>query len=163
MRETFHEIFRKRKAVLSSRFFQPYRAYPDGVRHGLRIDRAVVISGRSLVNIERDRRDLAPCVCRPSCLRTRPSRCFPERMVVIATGSQGETVAFSFSRIASGEHRQLSIMEGDTVIMSSSHSGNARAVNRLINQMYRMGPMLPRRNAPCARFRSWSARRAPPC
>ena len=63
----------------------------------------------------------------------------PERMVVIATGSQGEPLS-ALSRIASGEHRQLSIMEGDTVIMSSRViPGNARAVNRLINQMYRMG------------------------
>lgn len=52
----------------------------------------------------------------------------PERMVVIATGSQGEPLS-ALSRIASGEHRQLSIMEGDTVIMSSRViPGNARAV-----------------------------------
>ena len=34
--------------------------------------------------------------------------------------------------------------------------GNARAVNRLINQMYRMGPMSATTDAPRARFRPWS-------
>ena len=39
--------------------------------------------------------------------------------------------------------------------------GNARAVNRLINQMYAWGPMSATTDAPRARFRPWSARRAP--
>ncbi len=103
-------------------------------------DRAVVVSGRSLVNnIERGR-DLGFMRMPPELFtdQTIPD-VSPERMVVIATGSQGEPLS-ALSRIASGEHRQLSIMEGDTVIMSSRViPGNARAVNRLINQMYRMG------------------------
>ena len=74
-------------------------------------DRAVVVSGRSLVNnIERGR-DLGFMRMPPELFtdQTIPD-VSPERMVVIATGSQGEPLS-ALSRIASGEHRQLSIME----------------------------------------------------
>lgn len=141
VRETFHEIFSEAKGriviTLFSSHIERIQMVFDMARE---FDRAVVVSGRSLVNnIERGR-DLGFMRMPPELFtdQTIPE-VSPERMVVIATGSQGEPLS-ALSRIASGEHRQLSIMEGDTVIMSSRViPGNARAVNRLINQMYRMG------------------------
>ena len=141
VRETFHEIFSEAKGriviTLFSSHIERIQMVFDMARE---FDRAVVVSGRSLVNnIERGR-DLGFMRMPPELFtdQTIPD-VSPERMVVIATGSQGEPLS-ALSRIASGEHRQLSIMEGDTVIMSSRViPGNARAVNRLINQMYRMG------------------------
>ena len=57
--------------------------------------------------------------------------------VVLATGTQGEALS-ALTRIAHGEHRKLALNKGDTVIMSSRViPGNARAVSRVINQMYR--------------------------
>lgn len=128
-------------------------------------DRAVVVSGRSLVNnIERGR-DLGFMRMPPELFtdQTIPD-VSPERMVVIATGSQGEPLS-ALSRIASGEHRQLSIMEGDTVIMSSRViPGNARAVNRLINQMYRMGAdVATTGRAPCTFPAMVGATSSAPC
>ncbi len=59
--------------------------------------------------------------------------------VVLATGTQGEALS-ALTRIAHGEHRKLALNKGDTVIMSSRViPGNARAVSRVINQMYRQG------------------------
>lgn len=141
VRETFHEIFSEAKGriviTLFSSHIERIQTVFDMARE---FDRAVVVSGRSLVNnIERGR-DLGFMRMPPELFmdQTIPD-VSPERMVVIATGSQGEPLS-ALSRIASGEHRQLSIMEGDTVIMSSRViPGNARSVNRLINQMYRMG------------------------
>ena len=141
VRETFHEIFSEAKGriviTLFSSHIERIQMVFDMARE---FDRAVVASSRSLMNnIERGR-DLGFMRMPPELFtdQTIPD-VSPERMVVIATGSQGEPLS-ALSRIASGEHRQLSIMEGDTVIMSSRViPGNARAVNRLINQMYRMG------------------------
>jgi ribonuclease J len=49
----------------------------------------------------------------------------PEEVVVMATGAQGEPSAV-LGRLATGQHPQLMIERGDTVIMSSSHSGQKR-------------------------------------
>ena len=141
VRETFHDIFSEAEGriviTLFSSHIERIQMVFDMARE---FGRVVVVSGRSLVNNIERARDLGFMRMPPELFtdQTIPEVA-PERMVVIATGSQGEPLS-ALSRIASGEHRQLSIMEGDTVIMSSRViPGNARAVNRLINQMYRMG------------------------
>lgn len=62
-----------------------------------------------------------------------------EKTLLIVTGAQGEPLS-ALSRMVSGEHKQLSIEPGDTVIMSSRViPGNTRAISRLINEIYRRG------------------------
>lgn len=62
-----------------------------------------------------------------------------DNIVLIATGSQGESRA-ALSRIARGEHRNLRVERGDTVIFSSREiPGNEREINAVINALMGSG------------------------
>jgi ribonuclease J len=65
---------------------------------------------------------------------------FPDhKLVVISTGSQGEPLS-ALRRMAHGDHPQVELREGDTVIFSATPiPGNERAVNETINRIYRLG------------------------
>ncbi len=67
-------------------------------------------------------------------------RRFPlNEVVLITTGSQGEPSSV-LSRIASGDHRQIRVMPGDTVILSATPiPGNEETVARTIDNLMRLG------------------------
>ncbi|MDI5977575.1 ribonuclease J [Amycolatopsis magusensis] len=64
----------------------------------------------------------------------------PESKVLfVSTGSQGEPLS-ALSRMARGEHRQISIKAGDTVVLASSMiPGNETAVFGVVNGLVRLG------------------------
>jgi len=63
----------------------------------------------------------------------------PDRIVVIATGAQGEEFA-ALMRIATKQHKQITLGERDTVILSSSIiPGNELSVQKLKDNLYRHG------------------------
>ena len=64
----------------------------------------------------------------------------PETKVLfVSTGSQGEPLS-ALSRMARGEHRQISVRAGDTVVLASSLiPGNETAVFGVVNGLVRLG------------------------
>ncbi|TCP50165.1 ribonuclease J [Tamaricihabitans halophyticus] len=64
----------------------------------------------------------------------------PENEVLfVSTGSQGEPLS-ALSRMARGEHRQIDIRQGDTVVLASSLiPGNETAVFAVVNGLVRLG------------------------
>jgi ribonuclease J len=72
-----------------------------------------------------------------------------ERLVIITTGSQGEPLS-ALRRMAVGEHRQVELHEGDTVVFSATPiPGNERAINETIDQLFRLGcDVITARDAP---------------
>ncbi len=66
-------------------------------------------------------------------------RLSPENGVVITTGSQGEPLS-AVARMAVGEHKQLEIQPGDTVIFSARViPGNEQSIARTVNQLLKRG------------------------
>ena len=63
----------------------------------------------------------------------------PEKMVLITTGSQGESMA-ALSRMAADVHRKVTIQPNDTIIFSSNPiPGNEKSVSRVINELSAKG------------------------
>lgn len=103
--------------------------------------RRVVISGKSLANNIDIASSLGLCRLPPDFHNAYNG--IPDvpddQVVLIVTGAQGEPLS-ALSRMVFGGHRQLAIKRGDTVVMSSRViPGNARAISRLINEMFRLG------------------------
>ena len=62
-----------------------------------------------------------------------------DQYVLMCTGSQGEPLS-ALARIASGNHKTISIEEGDTVIISATPvPGNEKAVTRVVNYLAKIG------------------------
>ena len=63
----------------------------------------------------------------------------PEQVVLLTTGSQGEPTS-ALVRIANQDHRDVSIMEGDTIVISATPiPGNELLVSRTIDNLLRQG------------------------
>ena len=65
---------------------------------------------------------------------------YPDNEIaVITTGSQGEPMS-SLTRMANGNHKDVVIKHGDTIILSSKFiPGNEKAITAIINGLYRRG------------------------
>lgn len=72
-----------------------------------------------------------------------------DEVVIISTGSQGEPLS-ALRRMAYGDHHQVSLKRGDTVIFSATPvPGNERAVNETIDRLYQLGcQVITPRDAP---------------
>ncbi|MDQ7032129.1 MAG: ribonuclease J [Desulfonauticus sp.] len=103
--------------------------------------RKVVVSGKSLfVNIELAK-ELGFLKFKPDTYLSieEAEGLSNKEMVLLLTGSQGEPLS-ALARLARQEHRQLSIVPGDLVIMSSRFiPGNTKAITRVINDLYKLG------------------------
>ncbi len=65
--------------------------------------------------------------------------CPSDSYVVMCTGSQGEPLS-ALARIAGGNHKTISIEEGDTVIISATPvPGNEKAVTKVTNDLAKIG------------------------
>ncbi|MCI5650554.1 MAG: ribonuclease J [Fusicatenibacter sp.] len=103
--------------------------------------RKVVIEGRSMVNVISTAQELGYInIPENTLIEVEQMKNYPdEQMVLITTGSQGESMA-ALSRMAAHLHKKISIQPGDTVIFSSHPiPGNEKAVSNVINELSAQG------------------------
>lgn len=103
--------------------------------------RKVIVEGRSMVNIITIASELGYIkIPENTLIDIDTMRNYPDdKLVLITTGSQGETMA-ALSRMAANTHRKVSIKPGDTIVFSSNPiPGNEKAVTNVINELYRKG------------------------
>ncbi|MGN9038437.1 ribonuclease J [Collinsella bouchesdurhonensis] len=103
--------------------------------------RKIVVTGRSMLTNTRVARELGYLdIEEKDLIDAYELSGVPDRQVlVMCTGSQGEPLS-ALSRMANGEHKTLSIHEGDTVIISATPvPGNEKAVQQVINSLAKLG------------------------
>ena len=106
-------------------------------RHG----RKVAVTGRSMENILKVSSELGYLKVPPNTLvDISEIKGLPkDKVVIVCTGSQGEDMSAMY-RIAFSMHRQIELMPGDRVIISASAiPGNEKAVDKIVNELYRRG------------------------
>ena len=103
--------------------------------------RKVSLVGRSMVDTVAVATELGYLTAPPGVLAplAETRKLPPEQVVLMTTGSQGEPTS-ALVRVAKGEHRDVSIVAGDTVIISATPiPGNELAVSHTINNLLRLG------------------------
>ncbi len=103
--------------------------------------RKVVIEGRSMVNIISVAKELEYLNYPDGTIIDveEMKNYTDDQLVLITTGSQGESMA-ALSRMAASLHRKVSIHPGDTVIFSSTPiPGNEKSVAKVINELSMKG------------------------
>ncbi|MBQ0001008.1 MAG: ribonuclease J [Clostridiales bacterium] len=106
-----------------------------------RYGRKVAVEGRSMVNIISTASELGYLQIPDNTLIDIDAiRNYPdEQVVLITTGSQGESMA-ALSRMAASIHKKVQIKPNDTIIFSSHPiPGNEKAVSKVINELSMKG------------------------
>jgi len=102
--------------------------------------RKVAVVGRSMEQNVKIARDLGYLTFpTPLIAKEEIGRRSKEPLVIATTGAQGEPMA-GLAKMANGEHRNVEIQNGDTVIVSASPiPGNEEAVGRTIDNLFKSG------------------------
>ena len=106
-------------------------------RHG----RKVAVTGRSMENILKVASELGYLqVAEGTIVDVSQAKSIaPNRLVIVATGSQGENMSALY-RMAFSTHKQVEITALDRVLISASAiPGNEKAIGKIINELYRKG------------------------
>ena len=141
--KTFDNIFAEHKntRIIIATFASNVDRVQQIINSAYKYGRKCVVEGRSMVNVISTAAELGYLnVPENTLIELDQMKNYPdEQMVLITTGSQGESMA-ALSRMASNMHRKVQIKPGDTVIFSSNPiPGNEKAVSRVINELSMKG------------------------
>ncbi len=106
-----------------------------------KFQRRVAFLGRGMVQVFQLATEMGLLRYAPDlCVKLGSDNALPRnRMVYVATGSQGEPMA-ALARIAVDENKHLRIERNDTVIISARMiPGNEKSVLRMVNHLYKRG------------------------
>lgn len=140
---TFDNIFSEHKntRIIIATFASNVDRVQQIINSAYKYGRKVVVEGRSMVNIISTASELGYLdIPDKTLIEIEQMKNYPdEQMVIITTGSQGESMA-ALSRMASHIHKKVTIQPGDTIIFSSNPiPGNEKAVSKVINELSMQG------------------------
>jgi ribonuclease J len=139
---TFEQIFRgAARRVIVACFASNIHRIQQILDVAARLGKKVAVNGKSMAANVRIAAELgllrvpADTVVRLDDVNRLPS----DQAVIITTGSQGEPLS-AVARMAVGEHKQLEIQPGDTVVFSARViPGNELSIARTVNHLFQRG------------------------
>lgn len=141
VREKLTEVIKKRKGRVAVTAFASNVARVETALLAARAaGRTPCLVGRSMIRIYNAAKSVGLLQDTPQVIDEDEAGTLPdENILFLCTGSQGEARA-ALSRIARGDHRNVSLRQGDTVIFSSRViPGNEAAIHTLHNQFLERG------------------------
>ena len=141
--KTFENIFAENttRRIIIATFASNVDRVQQIINSAAKYKRKVVIEGRSMVNIISTASELGYLDIPDGTLIDieNMKNYTDEQLVLITTGSQGESMA-ALSRMAASIHKKVTIVPGDCIVFSSSPiPGNEKSVSRVINELSQKG------------------------
>lgn len=139
--ETLDRLFKQAKGerIIIATFSSVLARLQEIIFLAEKHNRKVALTGRSLVENVELARELGYLKIPKGMLVDINGNTPSENLVILSTGSQGE-LRSALNRMANGEHRQVSIQPGDTVIISGGTiPGNEEDVGRMLNNLFERG------------------------
>ncbi|MBM6732198.1 MULTISPECIES: ribonuclease J [Megasphaera] len=138
----FRKAFRAATGrIILATFASNISRIQQAINTAVQFKRKVTVLGRSMVNNVQIAIELG-YLSVPDGVLIEPDELgrYPDdQVLILTTGSQGEPMA-GLSRMASNNHRSVSIMPGDTVIISATPiPGNEMGVSRTIDNLMKLG------------------------
>ena len=129
------------KRIVVATFASNVHRVQQIVSSAVKYKRKIAICGRSMINMITTAKDLGYIDCPDDIFIDidTMSTYNDEQLVIITTGSQGETMS-ALTRMAAGEHRKVKITSNDLVIISANPiPGNEKSVSRVIDDLMQIG------------------------
>ncbi len=139
LRNIFEE--QKKHRIIVATFASNVDRVQQIINCAYNLGKKVVVEGRSMVNTISTAAELGYInIPDNTLIEIEQMKNYPdEEVVLITTGSQGETMA-ALSRMANSTHRKVSIKPGDVIIFSSHPiPGNEKAVSKIMNELAKKG------------------------
>ena len=129
------------KRIVVATFASNVHRVQQIVNCAIKYGRKIAVCGRSMINMITTARELGYIEC--------PENLFididmiknytDEQLVIITTGSQGETMS-ALTRMAAGDHRKVKITPNDLIIISATPiPGNEKYVSKVIDDLMQIG------------------------
>ena len=140
--DVFDRLFQNNsKRIVVATFASNVHRVQQIVNSAKKYGRKIAVCGRSMINMIETARELGYI--------DAPENMFididmiknytDEQLVIITTGSQGETMS-ALTRMAAGEHKKVVITPNDMVIISATPiPGNEKLVSNVINDLMQIG------------------------
>jgi ribonuclease J len=140
--ETFDRVFARAEGrIIVATFASNISRVQQVVDTARKYGRRVGIVGRSMINYAKAAAELGYLDISPDELLSpqEMNNLPPHKVAIACTGSQGEPTS-ALVRMALGDHRQVNIRPGDSVVVSATPiPGNEELVNRTVNNLFRAG------------------------